>query len=110
MILFIDDQRNHPNPDYTARTADAAIAGLRLLEEFGPTAPRFREVWFDHDLGVDSDIWDVVRYLETRANEGRPIDIGTCVVHSMNPVGADRLMAALERAGYHVIRARVAVA
>ena len=101
MILLIDDIRSHGGADITARTADAAIANLRLFEDRG-----FREVWFDHDLGLDEDIWDVVRFLERRIREERPIAIDTCVVHSMNPVGAQRLVQALDKADYHVIRMR----
>lgn len=101
MILFIDDNRVLPEADMTARTAEEAITALRLAE-MGTKV--LDEVWFDHDLGLESDIWDVVRFLETRAEQGRPIEIDQCVVHSMNPVGAERLMTALERAGYDVVR------
>lgn len=101
MRLFIDDERTHSDA-VVVRTPAEAIAVFRVSEHF--ETEFLEEVWFDHDLGLEADIWDVVRFLERRIAEGRPIFIEQCVVHSMNPVGAERLMVALEHAGYDVVR------
>ena len=91
-ILVVDDERTVgflDEPVY-ARTAGAAIEMLREITSLD-------ELWLDHDLGEGGDGYAVASYLEERASQGLPLPIGRIVIHSMNPVGAQRMLRALEQ-------------
>jgi hypothetical protein len=88
MILWLDDLREPPSNDYEwAKTYEEAIASLNKNITFSS---------LDHDLGLDKSGYDVVCYMEE--NDIWPKD--GVHVHSMNPVGKDRMNAAIYR-HYH---------
>jgi hypothetical protein len=92
VVLVVDDERTLSflgEPVY-ARTAGAAIEILHEVASLD-------ELWLDHDLGKGDDGYAVASYLEERASQGLPLPIGRIVIHSMNPVGAQRMQRALER-------------
>ena len=108
-ILVVDDERRFPDMERDhfvtyARSAMQAISML-LKTETGVT---FDEVWFDHDLGLHDDAMEVVRFMEDAQATCSHVDhysliwpsrIGKAYVHSMNPVGANRLRAAISALG-----------
>ena len=97
-VLVIEDIRTFRFPAVYARTL--AEAWVQLVN--GP----WDEIWFDYDMGLTSDsdnTYEIATFMERRAAEGVPIDVKRVVVHTANPYGGDRLMAAL-RNGYDVIR------
>lgn len=89
-ILVIDDIREFEG----ATHAKTATAGLRLLQE-----QEWDEVWLDHDLGGDETIRPVVAWME----ENHPANEPIIHVISLNPVGANYIVAAL-RSAYDVYR------
>ena len=92
LVLVVDDERTLAflGEAVYARTAGAAIEMLREVASLD-------ELWLDHDLGEGGDGYAVASYLEERASQGLPLPIGRIVIHSMNPVGAQRMQRALER-------------
>ncbi|MFD0688991.1 cyclic-phosphate processing receiver domain-containing protein [Actinomadura fibrosa] len=99
VVLGIDDLRELPQATRVARTSRD---GILLLEEHRDRA--IDELWLDHDLGGEDSIMPVVTLLEEAAFDGRPFDIGTIVVHSANPAGAETVVRVLRRWGYRVRR------
>ncbi len=93
--VFLDDERvptgvpGLPEPDawVIVRGADECIA---LLEAGGVEA-----VSLDHDLGADVPTgYDVACWIEQAQAEGRPVP-ARVYVHTANPVGRARMLAAL---------------
>ncbi len=91
-ILVVDDEREIAGLD-GAVYARAAAEAIDLLR----TADGLDELWLDHDLGGGGDGYAVASYLERRAQTGSLLPIKRVVIHSMNPVGAQRMRRALER-------------
>lgn len=99
-ILVIDDQRifkplpGRPEAQTLVHetTSDEGFITLTMGQPWD-------EVWLDHDLGMESSqsgyemVMDVIRGIE----DGAPLDVKKFYVHSMNPVGADRMVQALSR-------------
>ena len=98
-IVLVDDLRSFVD-GRVAHVARSSRAGIETLER--RRGQRLDELWLDHDLGEDDTIWPVVEVLERAAYEERPFDIGVVYVHSANPAGAEKIMQALRRWGYHV--------
>jgi hypothetical protein len=102
-ILVVDDVRVMTFEATYARTISEAEA---LIE-----SQPWDEVWLDHDLDFNFDTqeeamsaWQsmdtsttrpVVRWLERRAAEGRPLDVSMFIVHTANPVGKKWIASAL---------------
>ncbi len=93
--VFLDDIRS-PVTVYpedrgwtTVRTAKAA---LQMLEK-----EIVKEISLDHDLG-DGCLtgYDVLCQLEKMIVDGRVKSIPVFLVHSMNPVGAEKMKAAIK--------------
>lgn len=105
-ILLIDDLRNFrdgiindPSNLWIARNSEQAIELLDSLS--------FDAVWWDHDLGGDDTTTVVADYLLKQAIlSGDVPQIGTCYIHTSNPVGAIDLRNTLESRylGYHCVR------
>lgn len=99
-VLLIDDLRDFRDGRETliARTSAQALAILA-------DRPELDELWLDHDLGeladgrVDS-IMSVVDFLNGEAAFGAPYPVQVVYVHTSNPVGAQQMMAGLQRYGY----------
>lgn len=90
MKLWLDDERKAPRGGWkVARTAQEAIKVLGR--------GKVRLVSFDHDLGQKKSGYDVAVWIEKRAAEGR---LGRLKwrVHSANPVGRQRIEAAMRSA------------
>lgn len=105
MKMWLDDVRPTPFPprDYRtsypfdenapyelhAVTAEEAIAAIATGE--------VTFISFDHDLGRKLTGYDVAKYIEDGAHNGtiKPIRYK---VHSANPVGAEKIQAAMESA------------
>lgn len=90
-VLLIDDLRDFIDPpaDYDiARTSDEAI---RLL-----SVNNYTGVFWDHDLGGEDTTMKVVSWLLENAIRDNRIEIGDCIIHTSNPVGAVNLKNALE--------------
>lgn len=97
-ILVIDDQRifkSFPSIGEITQydTVVHATTSQEGLEEL--LRGSWDEVWLDHDLGMESEGsgYDVVMGL--LGNEGPLPKVGRVYVHSMNPVGSARMVAAL---------------
>ncbi|MEU5562464.1 cyclic-phosphate processing receiver domain-containing protein [Micromonospora musae] len=98
-IVLIDDLRSFVEDSRAVQVARTSAAGVEVLER--QRGQRVDELWLDHDLGGDDNIWPVVELLERAAFEERPFDIGVVYIHSANPAGAARVLQALRRWGYH---------
>lgn len=87
MWILIDDIRTLDTVDYIARTADDAAHSLMNYEWKGAV--------FDHDLGEEKTGYDILTWA---------LESGFCppIVQliTSNPVGRDRMEAALLNAGY----------
>ncbi len=71
---------------------------LKALDKGG----KFDAISFDHDLGPEATGHDcAVQMLERLPHSQWP---GTCIVHSWNPVGAERIVRTLSAAGINVVR------
>ncbi|MEU8964695.1 cyclic-phosphate processing receiver domain-containing protein [Streptomyces sp. NPDC048491] len=100
IILGIDDLRALP---WATRIARTSREGVQLLHEHRDCF--VDELWLDHDLGGDDSILPVVTVLEEAAFHSRPFRIGTVLVHSANPIGAETVVRSLSRWNYQVRRA-----
>jgi hypothetical protein len=87
MRVFLDDIRNSPPGWVVVRTAAEAIALLRTGE--------VTEMSLDHDLGGDSTGMEVLEWIEWEVVE-RGFEPPQLIVHSGNPVGRERMRAAVE--------------
>lgn len=89
--LWVDDEREPPSYEYThvATSATKAIALLELHD--------FDEVSFDHDLGNDEDGtgYDVLCWLEQKAQADPSWPIPVLRVHTENPAGRQRMVLAV---------------
>lgn len=91
-VLVIEDLRTFKFPAVYARTLAEAWVQLFSFS--------WDQVWFDHDMGLtmESDnTYALAVEMERRAQEGAPLPVGEIVVHTANPNGGDRLMAALSK-------------
>lgn len=90
--LWLDDERPKP-ADFDCCVKTAATA-IRMLRVGGVTM-----ISLDHDLGSEENGsgYDVAKFIEEAAYKGTlpPIEVR---VHSANPVGRKRMLAAIERA------------
>ena len=93
MKLYLDDVR-HPSEQYSdseewtvVRTAEEAI---KILESNVVT-----EISFDHDLGTELTGYDVATRMEELVVTG-VIKMPECYIHSANPVGRQRIHAAIK--------------
>lgn len=61
----------------------------------------FDEAWLDHDLGeyATENGYDVAVFIAAMPADKRPREI---IVHTMNPVGRERMIAVLRDAGFAV--------
>lgn len=108
-VLVIDDQGNwdevlggdNPHLDVTHVT-DLEKARYFLF--------RFQwdGVWLDHDLGPGGEVKDLIKELEETDQYDLP-KVGKFFVHTMNPVEAPKMVAALKRLGYKVERVHLPV-
>jgi len=101
-ILVIDDQRIF-DPGKLSKASDLYVVHCTTSDEGFVTLVTnqpWDEVWLDHDLGLDSTqngyemVMDVIDAIES---EGAKLDVKQFWVHSMNPVGARRMVLALTR-------------
>lgn len=90
MRVWLDDLRQMPEGfDRHVRTAEEAIALL--------STKKVTHISFDHDLGEKQSGYDVATWIEQQAFTMNLPRL-TWQVHSMNPVGADRIRMAMESA------------
>lgn len=72
---------------YARNNQDAMIA----IRDMGP----WDEVWLDHDLGSsfneNETIYPTLMMILEAAFYGSPFQLGTCYIHTDNPVGRDML-------------------
>ena len=87
MKMWLDDMRKPPKDFVWVKTAKEAIGWIdQGIVEF---------IDLDHDLGEgDGTGYEVAAHIEAMAWEGRLKPMGWAV-HSMNPVGANRMRAAM---------------
>lgn len=100
-VVLVDDLRSFTD-GRAALVARTGAAGVALLESLRHT--RIEQLWLDHDLGGQDTVLEVVALLEEAAFLGEAFDIGLILVHSGNPIGAQRVAAALSHYGYSVRR------
>ena len=91
--LVIDDQRIFRGDFVHATTSQEGIELLHSQE--------WDEVWLDHDLGSDSEGSgsDIVRNIVATHPQ-----VELFIIHSMNPVAAERMLSDIVKAGYPAIR------
>jgi hypothetical protein len=93
-IIVVDDERMIPGAENYTST-DAALARLVKLWTVGLYP---KNLYLDHDMGPDNDIFDVVNWIYRMAelwNEAyvAPFWPNTRIfVHSMNPVGGPNIV------------------
>lgn len=89
--LWVDDERPMPDGfDLRAKTAELAI---EILE----SGLAVHKISLDHDLGAFGSGYDIAKWIEEQAYYGKLPRIAWNV-HSANPVGRDRMTAALKNA------------
>lgn len=103
-VLLIDDLRVFKDDRLCTIARDSGQA-LDLLSRQNV----WREIWFDHDLGVVDNVgidttMRVVDFLCERAYNGSPVEVDTVYVHTSNPVGSVQIMRSLARYGYNCVR------
>lgn len=105
LIVLVDDDRDFiiPRPATVLRTSAAALAELRRIHDDGEVVD---ELWLDHDLGGDDTAMPVVDMLSELAFNDDPFPVRRVYVHSMNNVGAERMMRSLQNYGYPAIRVK----
>jgi hypothetical protein len=89
--LFLDDVRDAPDGWTLARTVDECIHYL--------LTGKVDELSLDHDLGEDAHGqtgMSIIEWIEEEQNLGGPIP-AVIRVHSMNPVGMNRIRDAITR-------------
>jgi|ERR1035437_4243315 hypothetical protein len=92
-ILVVDDDTFASGFEGAVYARTISEAREFLLNE------HWDEVWLDHDLGNGEDVsklTDEIEGMETI------LDVDWFCIHSMNPVGKERMYIALDRAGYKV--------
>lgn len=109
MIVIIDDERDFINRKRyeTSLVFRNCFDAIDFFEkhEGEPVA----ELWLDHDLGMidgkEHDIFTFIDYLEHlhHHSDWLPV-IDKIYVHTANPVGAQRMIKALNHIGYHTTR------
>lgn len=101
MKLWIDDVRPAPDGYIWAKSTNAAIGVLELEEELGiPGSIEIIDI--DHDAGEFAyDGGDYIKVLDFMEEAGRSYPIR---IHSMNPVGVERMRAIIERNGWTEVR------
>lgn len=88
MKLYLDDERDTPDGWVRAYTCEGCIS---LLE-----TELVSELSLDHDLGTSTTGYDVVKWLEEQAHNGRwNVVPKSITVHSANPVGRQRMEQAI---------------
>lgn len=114
LIVVIDDERTFKADPALAskfvylRNSQEAMAWFAKVYtewHFAPVAPKINQIWFDHDLGENSEydaIW-VARFVSALASgtlAGRQMFDGTEIyVHSQNSVGAQSIRDVLSYLG-----------
>ena len=89
-ILVVDDERTFKSE--AAYGHDIVYTETVNGAKFYLAHPNgWDEVWLDHDLGRDEDGHDLVKWIERLAYQGNLLDVGTFVIHSMNPIGRKRM-------------------
>lgn len=101
LVVLIDDVRRFRD-DRPCRVARTSRAGVALLLEL--QGSHISDLWLDHDLGGQDDIWPCLRVLEEASLEGRPFDLGLVHVHAARSGPAHRMGVTLRRSGYRVER------
>lgn len=91
MKIFLDDVRKPPKGWIKVKNYYSFVIVVFLFKRC------ITDISFDHDLGTKHTGYDCANYIEKLAFYGRiqPID---WYVHSANPAGRDRIIAAMESA------------
>jgi hypothetical protein len=88
--LYLDDVRDTPKEWDRAYTAQECVNLLATQQ--------YDVVSLDHDLGdAQPTGYDVLVWLEEVVHKHRNFKIPTVFIHSDNPVGRERMVAALEK-------------
>jgi hypothetical protein len=98
--VVIDDLRTFA---FDAVHARSSAEGIAVLDSCRTHGQRIDELWLDYNLGRGDTGSTVVTWLVAHAKEMAPL-VGEVVVHSSDPNGAARMMAALRSAGFVVSR------
>lgn len=95
MMVWLDDERPAPPGWVHVKTANEAISLLRT--------GKVERISLDHDLG-ETEGWadvgngyQVACWIEEAASNGSLSEV-SCSVHSANPVGREKMKAALRKA------------
>jgi len=99
--VLVDDVRRFRD-DRPCRVARSSATGVALLTELRET--RIDDLWLDHDLRGDDDIWPVIGLLEDAHLQGKPFDIGLAHIHASRSGPAHRMGISLRRAEYKAER------
>lgn len=91
MKLWVDDLREPPDQSWIwAQTYPEAIRDLSLFEG------QIEVLSLDHDLGERNTGYDILTQIEVWLHGERPYAVPPAIrVHSANPVGRDRMKAAI---------------
>ena len=100
--VIIDDERTFEsveNPAIYIRSSETALTFLEKNKD-----EHIDTLYLDHDLGDGDDIRVVVNWLAEAENDGHPLDVDIIYAHTMNPVGGDYIVKALQHHQYNVVR------
>lgn len=96
MKIWLDDVRQPPDDTWVwVKESEAAVSLLRYTEK------EIEAVSLDHDLGLYDTGVPVAEYLGRMVSA--PYRKTAVYIHSMNPVGVQRLLAALGNPPWHGI-------
>ena len=101
LIVLVDDTRAFAD-GRDCLVARSSAAGVELLQHL--RGVRIDQLWLDHDLCGDDDVWPVVRLLEDAHLAGEPYDVGVVYVQASRPGPAYRISVSMRRLGYRTER------
>ena len=85
--IYLDDERESPDGAVRTYTVDETIALIKANEG------RVRELSLDNDLGMGmKEGWRVLAWIEKQAFHNTLKPIPYIIIHTQNPVAADRMM------------------
>lgn len=111
-VLLVEDNDNRARLMSTQLVGTVLVRARNASEAFDllKSEDRFDVAFLDHDLSEMASVGQapkgeltgthVAEFIAAMPPEARPV---RCVVHSLNPVGASRMMHILERAGIRAV-------
>jgi len=99
MKIFLDDERLVPEHWTDRDTWTIVRSDIEFLSLMKSKFDTVTEISFDHDLGLKSRSgYDMITWLEAQIADGNnPQSLKFLNVHSMNPIGRERIRVVMDR-------------